>query len=240
MVKQRPFFVDWSEQRDSSVEILTMKTIQFCAAVVTFTLCTQLFAAPMVVNGDFEGENEFAVWPGYTGGDNPENIPGWIGSGGNGLNPVSSDHESPAPFRDNGNNDSTVAFLQGESSIEQTVTGLVVGNEYTLSLDFNSRNCCGDFPVATVLIGGEVVASSTDLPFPDGGVIPVGDGEPWYHADIDFTASAESTLLRIETVSSAGGDSTLVLDNISIIPEPSTGLLAFFAFLGLAAIRRRK
>ena len=216
-----------------------MKTMRFCAALAAALLCTQLSAAPMVVNGDFEGENNFGVWPGYVGNGNPENIPGWTGGGGHGLNPISADHESPAPFRDNGSNGSTVAFLQGTSHIEQVVTGLVAGSEYTLSLDFNSRNCCGDFPVASILLDGEVVASSTDLPFPDGGIVPVGGEEPWYHADIDFTATGESTMLRIETVSLAGGDSTLIVDNISIVPEPATGLLAFFAFLGLAAFRRR-
>lgn len=203
-------------------------------------LCAATASAdPMVVNGDFEGENTFTVWPGYTGNGNPEEIPGWTGSGNRGLNPIAAEHEAPAPFRDNGSNDTTVAFLQGTAAIEQVVTGFAPGTEYTLGLDFNARNCCGDFPVANILIDGEVVGSSLDLPFPGGGVIPVGGTEPWYHADIDFTPASDSITLRIESMSMNAADSTLIVDNIQIVPEPSAGFLTLLG-LGILVFRRRR
>ena len=214
------------------VSALVMCVAWLCTATVN--------ANPMVVNGDFEGENTFTVWPGYVGGDNPADIPGWTGDGGRGLNPIVSEHENPAPFRDNGDNDTTVAFLQGTAHIEQVISGFTPGTEYTVGLDFNARNCCGGaLPIANVLVDGEVIGSSLDLEFPGGGIIPVGGTEPWYHADIDFTPTAESITLRFETMPMDGGDSTFILDNVQIVPEPSAGILMLLG-LGAFMIRRRR
>jgi hypothetical protein len=209
--------------------------------VVSGAMATVSIAAPMVTNGDFEAETAgFVAWPGYTGGTdaagtNPDNIAGWTGMGGRGINPISAAHDNPAPFRDNGDNDTHVAFLQGVSSIEQEVTGFTIGGAYVLSIDYNSRNCCGDFPIGSVSLDGEVVADT------GGGVVPVGDANPWYHADIPFTATEENITLAISTMSAAGGDSTLVVDNISInvVPEPSSMVLISCGLIGLAARRRR-
>ncbi len=194
-------------------------------------------AAPMVINGDFESDTEgFGVWPGYTGNGNPDNIAGWNGGAGRGINPISADHESPAPFRDNGANDSHVAFVQGTAFIEQEITGFDVGGDYILSFDYNSRNCCGDLPVATIMLGGETLVTT------DGGVVPVGDANPWYHADIPFTAGESDITLRFASMSANGGDSTLLLDNISInaVPEPSAITLLSFGLLVATGSRRRR
>ena len=204
------------------------------------------YGADFVVNGDFEtGVDAFVVWPGYVGGgnpgENPAQIPDWSGTGGHGINPVVPGGEGDAPFRDNGDNDTSVAFLQGDSSIEQQMSGFTIGQDYVLSLDFNSRNCCGDFPIATISLNGIVVGSSTDL-FPEpGGVPAVGDTNPWYHADIEFTAPETEITLNITAAASAGGDATLLLDNISLlaIPEPATGLLALLGIAMLAVCLRK-
>ena len=109
----------------------------------------------------------------------------------------------------------------------------------SLSLDFNARDCCGDFPIATISLDGEVVGSSMDL-FPDpGSVPPVGGTEPWYHADIDFTAPETEITLNITSAASAGGDASLVVDNISIVPEPASAFLAVLGVGLLAFFLRR-
>lgn len=201
------------------------------------TMAVSASAAPMVVNGDFESDTEgFGVWPGYTGNGNPDNISGWNGDAGRGVNPISADHESPAPFRDNGANDSHVAFVQGTAFIEQEISGFEVGGEYVLSFDYNSRNCCGDMPIATIMLDDETLVTT------DGGVVPVGDANPWYHADIPFTAGESDITLRFASMSAAGGDSTLLLDNISInvVPEPSAIVLMCFGLLVAAGKSRRQ
>jgi hypothetical protein len=209
------------------------------------------YGGDFVVNGDFEtGADLFVVWPGYTGdgspGANPAEIPAWPAppeSGGRGINPVVPGGEGDAPFRDNGDNDTSVAFLQGTAAIEQQMSGFTVGQDYVLSLDFNSRNCCGDFPIATIALNDIVVGSSTDL-FPAPGAIPaVGDDNPWYHADIEFTAPETDITLSITAAPAAGGDATLLVDNVSVVagvPEPVTGLLALLGIVMIAVWLRRK
>lgn len=155
--------------------------------------------ADLVANGTFDEDvEEFVAWPGYVGpaGDNP------------------------APFRDNGDNNTAVAFMQGAATLEQEVEGFVVGEEYTLSLDFNARNCCGDVPIAELFLGSELIE---DFPGEDHeeGIFPVGGNNPWYHFETTFVAESTSTFLTINSSSFGGGDATLVIDNVSISSGPA-------------------
>ncbi|MEZ6116413.1 MAG: PEP-CTERM sorting domain-containing protein [Pirellulaceae bacterium] len=212
-----------------------------------------LCGAEFVLNGDFESNAEdFTVWPGYRqdgepgnnpaeidnwiGGSginpvnlqaNPNEITGWIGNSGRGINPISSPHDVPAPFRDNGDNETAVAFIQNAGSLAQTVAGLTVGTEYILSVDYNSRNCCdsdGDglngVPLAELLIDGDTISDFPDPDLlPDGLIYPVGDFNPWYHSEIPFTAtSTETTIEFISSFGDGDNDFTFLLDNISVIP----------------------
>jgi hypothetical protein len=209
-------------------------------AFALILLCTlSASGAPTVVNGDFEADTAaWTVWPGYVGGGNPAEISGWIGSGGRGVNPVT---DGSAPFRDNGDNTTAIAFLQGASYIEQTVSGFAVGSDYVLSLDFNARNCCGDMPIGVITLNGIEAGNSADLFPPPGGVIPVGGTNPWYHVDIPFTSPTTDITVRISASAAAGGDSTLIVDNVSfaLVPEPASGTLLLLGLAGCAAARRR-
>ncbi len=208
----------------------------FLATLITLlTLASPGWAANLVVNGDFETDTAlWTVWPGYVAaGANPANITGWTGEGGRGINPVVPNGPTDAPFRDNGNNTTSVAFLQGTAYIEQTVSGLTVGSKYLLGLDFNARNCCGDFPVGSILLNG--------LPIANQNIVPVGGSNPWYHAETDFVAPLSALTLRIAAAPQAGGDATMIVDNVSLqlIPEPSSALLSLLGLLGLVSCRRR-
>jgi parallel beta-helix repeat protein len=135
--------------------------------------------AQSIVNGDFEtGADDFVAIPGYLNdGSNPSAIPGWIGESG--INPIVT---GEAPFMDNGHNSTHAAFLQGWANLQQAIPGLVPGDQYVLSLDYNARDCCGDLPLASVLINGSEVWTS------GGPVSPVGGNNPWQDVQIPFTA----------------------------------------------------
>ena len=201
-------------------------------------------AAEYVINGDFETDHlEFIVWPGYTGGTNdqgdinPDEIPEWYGAGGRGINPVGNANApeinswlgtggrginplitGESPFRDNGDNDTQVAFLQGDSSIHQSISGLTVGSDYTLSWDFNSRNCCGDQPIGIFRLDGDEisVADFSDI------IMPVGDIEPWYSTSYNFTATASTIDIEFGGTPAIAGDATLLLDNVALVENGST------------------
>ncbi len=166
---------------------------------------------------------------------NPSHIAGWIGGPQHGINPVNVEDETnpdyianPGPFRDNGDNDTYIAFLQGNTYIEQVVRGLVIGQQYDLTMDFNARNCCAaegaplPLPFAEVLIDGSVVATSDDFGFVDGGVEPVGDLNPWWSVEtgeLSFVAQDDSITLRLAARPVSGGDTTLLLDNVALVSQ---------------------
>ena len=142
-------------------------------------------AMAQVVNGDFETDAAlFEVWPGYTGGANPDDISGWTGAGGRGVNgPIGAG----SAFHDNGGNPTNVAFIQGAGHIEQVVGGFVVGDDYILKLDYNARNCCGGTPTATFSMDGVDVGTFSDIQ-------PVGGQAPWYHLGVTRRARQHKVL----------------------------------------------
>ncbi len=213
---------------------------------VTLFLLLLLFCTPQIVqgdnllvNGDFEADT-FTVWPGYVGNGNPDQITGWTGTGGNGINPVFAAQnpeavtgwtrnedsagniginpvtDGRAPFGDNGDNDGGFLFMQGIVSAYQEVSGLMVGSDYVLSVDYNSRNCCGDIPAVFLEIGGEISDAFPDpVDFFDETVDPVLEGA-WWFTEIPFEATTESMRIEFFSEPSTGGDATFLLDNIEV------------------------
>jgi hypothetical protein len=130
-------------------------------------------------------------------------IGGW--TGGSGIN------TSAGPFADNGviPDRKQVAFQQGAGTLSQTVQGLVPGKNYWLQFFYNIRNCCATPQMdLSVKLGGKEVIK---LP----GIIPAGDGVPYYFANVPFVADAASSLLEFTTAPT--GDATLLLDGVNIV-----------------------
>ncbi len=231
-------------------------TIGFASALIATS--SAFSATNLVTNGDFEADaGAFVVWPGYiqdgAPGNNPAAITGWTksGGGGAGLNPSGPpDHPAPSPFAGaNTWNTSTFAFLQGDPGLEQTIPGFLVGTEYTLSFDFNSRTGAA-YPIAEVFLNDVLIASSEAIT--PGGLLPIQDNPtpganpadtPWYHVDLPFNAPTEAITLRFQgSLPPGGGDVTWTIDNVVIndIPEPATGILALIGATALLGLRRRR
>jgi len=228
------------------------KQALFSAFAIAFALPCVPAGAVTVINGTFDDNAAaYVVWPGYNGGTgaagtNPSNPTGWTFTGGSGINPVFPDGPNQAPFND-GTNTGPFAFLQGVSRMEQSIAGFTVGGNYTLNLSFNARNCCGPVgepaptPLAEVYLNDVLLASSVALFPAPGGVVPgsIANGGNWYSAGIPFTAAADTITLSIRTMPAAGGDTTLIVDNVSIVPEPAMASLLACGMLG-ALVRRRR
>lgn len=176
-----------------------------------------------IFNPSFEAGASFA-FPGYT-----NSIAGWSATGGTGYN-----HAGNSPFADNGvyPEGGAVAFIQNDGSLSQVLTGLAVGQQYLLELDYNSRLGSTNNGRIQVNLGGSTLLDSV--------VTPVGGSNAYYHLSAPWTAGAGSTTLEIRGIAN-GPDGTVVFDNITLraIPEPSAGL-ALLAGLGAFALRRRR
>ena len=167
---------------------------------------------PTIANSDFEtGAAGFVNFPGYTSPTTPGNPPeitSWAGSGNRGVNPYGGG--AGAPFRDNGNNTTNVAFMQGNgSTIGQTITGFEPGENYRISFDYNSRNSGSGAPqvgVTATIGGGSFIDSS---------VPPVGGSNSYYTGNILFTPATDTATLDF-TANVTSGDKTLLVDNVRV------------------------
>jgi hypothetical protein len=167
--------------------------------------------APVIANPSFEADN-FAVFPGYIDQNGP--ITGWNGLGGHGVNPGTFG----GPFSDNGTipNGTKAAFLQADGALSQVISGFSIGATYQIRYFENARNCCsGTSPFNEVRIGATTVVAAHAVP-------PVGGSNPYRDVTSDAFV-ATSTALELSFIKSnpQGGDTTLLVDNVSII-TPNT------------------
>jgi hypothetical protein len=182
-----------------------------------------------VMNSSFEGTAMGAAWPGYI---QPTRVAGWSGArSGYGPNAYSPNTFFVEPFFDNGINSDqdNVIFLQGAGSLEQNVPGLAPGQAYTLVFDYNGRdgrgvNSSAAFPETTyeLYLDGTLTDAQT--------FVPANSKSPWpgflhtlplYQAFIPFTAGSDVLGIRIAHVV-AGGDYTLLVDNVRVVPGTRT------------------
>ncbi len=176
-----------------------------------------------IFNPSFESGTTYP-FPGYQG-----QMGGWTadaGPGSYGYNYLTNN-----PFADNNvvPDGTTVAFIQNTRTLSQSLSGLTVGQQYLLELDYNSRDY-GDDGHISVSLGGTSLLDTI--------VTPTGLGNPWYHLSVPWTAGSSTASLAIAGIQN-GGDSSIVFDRISLqaIPEPTTSAAAL---LGLAALRLRR
>ena len=104
------------------------------------------------------------------------------------------------------------AFLQGNGSISQTITGFVPGLKYNLAFAAAQR--------ATYENGGQtwnVMIDNTVI----GSYSPAASATNYLNFTTNFTASAATHTLIFVGTDLHGNDNTVFLDNIQLTPEPS-------------------
>lgn len=190
-----------------------------CMAVLTLVSTTHAVPVdlPTVANADFETDaGLFINFPGYVSpitAGNPTEITGWTGSGSRGINPGSG---AGAPFRNNGNNLTNVAFIQDTGNIAQTITGWELGKEFRIAFDYNERANGGSVTMTATIGSGSFV---------DNSVSPVNNAgttsNAYYAGNILVTPTNISHTLNISSVSN-GGDQTLLLDNFRVFRNGPT------------------
>lgn len=158
----------------------------------------------VVKNPSFEASGSLFPFPGYF-----DAVAGWdVSGGGRGAN-----IDGVGPFTDNGraNAGDLVLFLQGNgASVSQNLTGLTDGKKYLVGLLMNARN------------GGPeetgIAVSFNDAPILEENFTPIGGANPYYVRQAVFTASGTEGILKVQGLN-AGGDHTLLVDNIVVLPE---------------------
>jgi hypothetical protein len=170
-----------------------------------------VYAANLVLNGNFEDGVYNPTYPHYN--DNDHTITNWVG--GSGLD------DETGPFWDGvvkveQMSGTYVAFKQGAGIVSQEVEGFVSAKVYTLRFLERRRNCCvpsGATQLAPanliVRVGGDEVVAEHPLPT-----------TPFTQVTKDFTAVADGSLtLEFEMTTPEGGDNTMLLDAVSIVPK---------------------
>ena len=131
--------------------------------------------------------------------------------------------------------DTSAGFPKG---LRQTLTGLVPGQQYAVSLDLGILNglcsgalrCNGPVQVSASVGGiGQTFTHNTSAP-----------GNAWSSYRLDFTASAAEMALTIQGVSLPQGNFYIGLDNVTVsaVPEPATWALALAGLVALAGRRQ--
>ena len=165
-------------------------------------------------NPSFEVD-AFPTYPGYISGNFP--ITGWTSTAPrNGINPAGS-----SPFADNGTipQGKQVAFMQDESSLSTLVNGLNPGDDYYVEYYENARNCCGGTGGMIVTVDDGVNPPTTIIPLH--AVTAVLTANPYRHmVSLAFPASAGSMYLTFIKTNMAAGDSTVLIDNVSVLQLP--------------------
>ncbi|MEO8425778.1 MAG: hypothetical protein ABI651_01570 [Verrucomicrobiota bacterium] len=155
-------------------------------------------------NPSFEASGSVYPFPGYV---QPALQAGWDITGGHGMN-----IDGAGPFTDNGRagDQDLVLFIQGGGTASQNLTGLADTKKYIVGFLVNERNGGGEETSYTV--------SFADTDLTTEVVTPVGGANPYLVRQATFTAAGTEGVLKFTHIVS-GGDHTLLLDNIVVIPE---------------------
>ena len=190
---------------DSDMGTLTLQTVANGDATANFdaiTIVQRETNDVVVANPSFEASGP----PVNTGLIAPANLAGWLGTGQYGINAAGGALADNGAIPDQDN----VAFLQGEGSLSQTVSGLATGATYQVSFAYNAKS--GTRPHLQIKVG-DAVLSEED-------VNPVGGTNPYRTKTVSFTATNTSATITFAQTN-AIADVTLLLDQVRVTGQIS-------------------
>ena len=218
----------------------------FNVAVVTLFSSALLCASGLTIpNSDFETPDITTSFGGCSGSPaagiyiyNPTGCgQSWTFLGGSGLTRTPSAFGNPA----GPDGSSQSAFLQNIGSFSQTITGIDIGSQYTLSFWAIQRTCCDGSFAQTISVNFDGVSLTFDNAA-NASVLPGTDGWTEYTTD-SFVAQHASAVLQFGG-NYTGNDATAFVDQITstetAAPEPATWGLLASGLGGLLWSRRRK
>jgi hypothetical protein len=195
-------------------------------ALVPGEASAQPLPGPLIVNPSFEVDAT-PPHPGYG------TITGWTpGSGlidGYGINEVNWE------FADNGSipHGTRVAFIQDNGTLNQTVSGFVVGEPYWVVYRENARAlCCGErMATLSLRVGSATVVAEHPVAI-------VGGSDPYRFVTSEVFTAPE-THLTLSFTKGGTGDSTALIDDVRILSLSRDSLRLGIALLegNLPAIR---
>jgi len=187
----------------------------------------------LIVDGSFSAPNQNGGWSAVSNG----NVPGWTNISGNndGIEIDNSSLLGGSAYT--GTTQS--AELNGTTwdTISQIVTGLVVGEEYTLSWAYGQRPGSG-FQQTNVSFGGAAITTDTS----SGNATNL----TWTLNTFNVIATSTTEDLNFAAVatngnSALGNEITAVslIDTGNSVPEPMTPALIGLGLVALAVVRRK-
>jgi len=157
----------------------------------------------VIANPSFEASGTGQASPGYVSA-----IAGWTLSATNEI----AINQAGGSFADNGAipDGNNVLGITSGAAVSQTISGLVPGKPYQLSLYVNSSQATAA-PSAIIKIDGQNAYNAT--------VSPVGGSNPYQFVTYTFTADSTDALLVISNATDTATSSCLLVDNVRLINQ---------------------
>jgi hypothetical protein len=230
------------------------------AVAAMMAISASAHATEFVTNGGFESSS-FQSNSQFGAGFGGQGVTGWTGLGDNHLQfyyvgGTQTSVSAANQFSDSGakfystfnalsSNGGNFVALDGDSqyrgTISQSISGLTVGQTYTLTFDWAAAQLINRSGATTeqlaVSLGGDTQTTAI-MPNSDGGF------SGWQNVTMKFVANSTNETLTFLSVGTPDGLPPIAaLDGVSLtggVPEPASWAMMITGFFGLGAMARRR
>ncbi|MCB1935041.1 MAG: DUF642 domain-containing protein [Nitrosomonas sp.] len=207
--------------------------------LLSFLTISAAINANLIVNGSFE-DDPFTANGNYQLGLTSSDVTGWDIPNSNGTYPWGLQDGAFGAFTPYGSQFVVLGLWSSgfEYSIQQTMSGLIVGETYHLSFAIASEQGCCSQAEVSFLDGSSTSAQVFNAP---------SSGNfwtDWGERSMDFVATSNTVTLQFKNVNvSSTNGYDLGLDNVIVeqvsIPEPTSIALLGLGLIILSVMRKR-